>query len=281
LCFLASEHVGAPADRALPGAAAVELVHNFSLVHDDVQDASPLRRHRPTVWSMWGVGQAVNVGDGLFALAQLALLDLGGIDPRVRLSAARVLNRACVALCRGQGIDLALPDGEELGLRGYLTMIAGKAGALFGAAAELGALLGGAPPDVVRRLGRFGQTLGEVYQMQDDVAGVWGDPRRTGKLPTDVVQRKHGLPATIAGLRASAPDGIRLRQLYAAGGPMAAPDAAWVLDLFDALDVRAEAERLTEGRLARVARLLRDTGPAAHPATSLPALVDAVARRSR
>jgi geranylgeranyl diphosphate synthase type I len=285
LCFLACEHVGAQPERALPGAAAVELVHNFSLIHDDIQDGSPLRRHRATVWSLWGVGQGINVGDGLFALAQLALLELNddtdGPDPHTRLQAARALNRTCLALCEGQGLDLDFLDSPEGGLQNYLSMIAGKTGALFGGSAELGALLGGAPADVVRRLGRFGRALGEVYQMQDDIACVWGDPYETGKLPTDIVQRKHGLPTILGGLRASGSDRARLRALYAGRRPMDETEVDWVIGLFDKLDVREEAARLTVRRLDRAERLLHTVRPAIGAASSLPALVEAVAGRSR
>ncbi|HEX4724635.1 MAG TPA: polyprenyl synthetase family protein [Pseudonocardiaceae bacterium] len=281
LCFLACEHVGGKPERALPGAAAVELVHNFSLVHDDIQDGSPLRRHRATVWSLWGVGQGINVGDGLFTLAQLALLELGDdastLDPAVRVEAARTLNRTCLALCEGQVLDLDSTRLPDTGLRGYQLMIAGKTGALFGAAAELGALLGGAPADAVRRLGRFGRALGEVYQMRDDIAGVWGDPVETGKPPTDIARRKYGLPTALGCLRARGRDAERLRALYVDGGPMADADVDWVMDLFDRLGVRAEAERLTARRLRRAERLLHTVRPAIGAASSLPALVDAVA----
>jgi geranylgeranyl diphosphate synthase, type I len=284
LCFLACEHVGADSERALPGAAAVELVHNFSLVHDDIQDGSPLRRHRATVWSLWGVEQGINVGDGLFTLAQLALLELGdgadGPDPLVRVQAARALNRTCLALCEGQVLDLDFLDCPDGGLRGYLAMIAGKTGALFGAAAELGALLGGAPADVGRRLGRFGRVLGEVYQMRDDIAGIWGDLSETGKLPSDITQRKHGLPTILGDLRADGPDRERLRALYAGRRPMDDTEVDWVVTLFDKLGVRDEAERLTVRRLERAERLLHTVRPALGAASSLPALVDAVAGRS-
>jgi geranylgeranyl diphosphate synthase type I len=283
LSFLVCEHVGARPERALPGAAAVELVHNFSLVHDDIQEGSPMRRHRPTVWSRWGVGQGINVGDGLFTLAQLALLELDDgeheVAAHVRIEAARVLNRTCLALCEGQGRDLDFVDRPDGGLRGYLTMIAGKTGALFGGSAELGALLGGAPADVVRTCGRFGRALGAVYQMRDDIAGVWGDPRETGKLPNDIARRKLGLPTTLACLLASDRDRARLCALYACGRPLDETEVDWVIGLFEKLGVRDEAERLAARHLHRVGRLLRAVLPAPDTAGSLAELVNVVAGR--
>ncbi|HEX4701183.1 MAG TPA: polyprenyl synthetase family protein [Pseudonocardiaceae bacterium] len=283
LCFLACEHVGAGPERALPGAAAVELVHNFSLVHDDIQDGSPLRRHRATVWSLWGVGQGINVGDGLFTLAQLALLELDdggtGLPPAIRIEAAGVLNHTCLALCEGQVRDLDFVDRPADGLRGYLAMIAGKTGALFGCAAELGALLGGAPADVVRRFGRFGRALGAVYQMRDDIAGVWGDPDETGKLPTDIVRRKHGLPTTLATISASDHDRAELCALYACGRPLDESEVDWVIGLFDRLGIRDEAERLAARRLDRVERLLHAVAPAPDLTGPLAELIDVVAGR--
>jgi geranylgeranyl diphosphate synthase type I len=283
LCFLACEHVGGPTGRALPGAAAVELIHNFSLVHDDIQDASPLRRHRPTVWSLWGVGQGINVGDSLFALAQLALLELGhgasDVDAATRNRAVRTLNRTCLALCEGQSRDLSFQHGAG-GLDDYLAMIAGKAGALFGGSAELGALLGGAPDAVIRRLTRFGQVLGEAYQMQDDIDGVWGDCARTGKVPNDVAQRKRGLPAVLGLQRASGVDLQRLRRLYLGQRHMDDTEARWVTGLFDRLGVRAATERLARERVELAEALLRGTRPTGAAPSPLHVLVEAVAGRS-
>ncbi|HZD72413.1 MAG TPA: polyprenyl synthetase family protein [Actinomycetota bacterium] len=281
LCFLACEHVGAAAAVALPGAMAVELIHNFSLVHDDIEDNSPLRRHRATVWSLWGVGHGINVGDGLFALAQLALLESGdgldGVDPKKPNRAARTLNRTCLALCEGQALDLELQSGEAADLASYLTMIRGKTAALFGCAAELGALLAGAPDSVTHRMGEFGRAMGEAYQMLDDVMGVWGTPSATGKLASDVLQRKHGLPAVLAWRRAEAADLGRLRVLYRKPEPMADEEARWVVRLFDRLGVREEAERLMLDRLGRAEAVLRSLDPPRGAPSPLHELVATVA----
>src|SRR5215472_280588 len=194
LCFLACRSVGGATASALPGAMAVELVHNFSLVHDDIEDDSPLRRHRPAVWSIWGIPQAINTGDGLFCLAHLALLE--GCDGAHVPTAATInhaavrLGRACISLCEGQFLDLHLQSAGSIDMVQYRAMVERKAGALFGCAMELGALLGGASTSLVAELGRFGRALGVAFQMQDDLLGVWGDELRTGKVAQDVRDRK-------------------------------------------------------------------------------------------
>src|SRR5207249_4976967 len=146
LCLMACESVGAPPGSAMPGALAVELVHNFSVVHDDIEDGDERRHHRPAVWSLWGAPHGVNVGDGLLSLAHLALLQAAGdgVDAGAVNAAATALSRACVELCEGQFLDMTLQDGGDPSLPAYLSMVDRKTAALFGCAAEVGAILGGA-----------------------------------------------------------------------------------------------------------------------------------------
>ena len=207
----------------MPGALAVELVHNFSLAHDDVEDGDHRRHHRPAVWSLWGIEHGVNVGDGLFALAPLVMLEAcardGRISAVITAAAARTLSRACLELCEGQFLDLEYGDAPSTTLLEYVSMVERKTGALFGCAAELGALLGGADVECVRLFGHFGRALGQAYQMQDDLLGVWGDEGRTGKPAEDVRKRKRGLPVVLAWERAGA-HFEELCRLYAGLDPM-------------------------------------------------------------
>lgn len=217
LCLLTCQAAGGDPDQALPAAAAIELVHNFSLVHDDIEDRSPLRRGRPTVWKVWGVPQAINVGDALFALAHLAAQRLAerGVPPRRVLTALEILDQACLALTGGQHLDLSFEARLDVDVEQYLSMIQGKTAALFSAAAQLGALVAGSDPESIARYRRFGENLGLAFQIVDDILGIWGDPQMMGKpAADDIRQRKKTLPIVWAlegELRAG---GKGLREVY-------------------------------------------------------------------
>ncbi|MEZ0395170.1 MAG: polyprenyl synthetase family protein [Anaerolineales bacterium] len=187
--------------HAVPAAAAVELIHNFSLVHDDIQDNSDLRRGRPTVWKRWGMPQAINAGDGLFALAHLALTALEGtFPPETLLKIFRRLDETCLDLTRGQFLDIAYESRTDLNLEAYWPMIAGKTAALLAACCEIGALLGGADEAVQASYKSFGNYLGLAFQVQDDYLGIWGDSALTGKsAESDLVTGKKSFPV-LAGL---------------------------------------------------------------------------------
>ena len=217
LCLLTYQATGGDPNQALPAAAAIELVHNFSLVHDDIEDRSPLRRGRPTVWKVWGVPQAINVGDALFALAHLAAQRLAerGVPPRRVLTALEILDEACLALTEGQYLDLSFENRMDVDVEQYLTMIRRKTAALFSTAAQLGALVAGSDPESIARYRRFGENLGLAFQIVDDILGILGDPQVTGKpAADDIRQRKKTLPIVCA-LEEEKRNGSKgLRQIY-------------------------------------------------------------------
>lgn len=218
LCLLCCEAVEGDWRRALPAAAALELVHNFTLIHDDVEDASAHRHGRETIWSLWGEAQAINVGDGMFALAQVALLRLGeqGHPPGRVLEAARLLDEATLQLCEGQHRDLLPDQTPEMTCQDYLAMIEGKTAALLAASCGIGALLGEASAETVNALHEFGRRLGLAFQIRDDVLGIWGDPEETGK-PTgdDLRYGKKSYPVVVALERAPAEQRAELETLLA------------------------------------------------------------------
>ncbi|MGE5597470.1 MAG: polyprenyl synthetase family protein [Hyphomicrobiales bacterium] len=194
LCLLAAELFGGDIEAAMPGAVAVELVHNFSLVHDEVQDHDAERHHRPTLWARIGEGQAINAGDYLYTRAIAALANGQG-DPALRMEALRVLNRAIDAMIQGQWQDIAFESRVDVGVAEYLEMVAGKTGALLGAPLEIGALLAGAGAERAALIGRWGVQVGLAFQAQDDYLGTWGDPAATGKSnSSDIARRKKSLP---------------------------------------------------------------------------------------
>jgi geranylgeranyl diphosphate synthase, type I len=196
LATLSAQAAGASAQVGIPGAVAVELVHNFSLVHDDVMDGDTERRHRPTVWAVWGTTSAILTGDALLALAQEVLLE--GVSPH-RAAAARLLAEATRNLIRGQVMDVAFEGRHDVTIAECLDMVSGKTGALLSASAAIGAVLAGAPDEVVDALTTFGAQLGVAFQLVDDLLGIWGDPARTGKpVFSDLRSRKKTLPLTYA-----------------------------------------------------------------------------------
>ena len=263
LTILTCEALGGTAEAARGPAVAVELVHNFSLVHDDIQDQSDYRRGRETVWRLWGAPQAINVGDAMFASAQLALVEQ--TRPPGRLAeAVRMLNETCLRLVEGQFLDLDLESVSSVSFDLYDQMIARKTAALIACSCSLGALAADADDATVAACGALGHQLGIAFQLQDDVLGVWGDPRATGKPSgTDILSRKKGLPMVLALTRAS---GAALDRLHAILRAEQAPDGQTlraVLDILDELGVREQAEALAAERFDAVERAIRDVlGPA-------------------
>lgn len=216
LCLLACQEAGGDPVQALPAAAALELLHNFSLIHDDVEDGDEVRRHRPTVWKLWGVPQAINAGDALFSIsfATMQRVARRGVEPRRVLAALETFTDMCIALTQGQHLDISFEQRSAVSVSEYLRMIQGKTAALIGAAAAIGGQLAGAADPTVDALRRFGRALGLAFQIQDDILGIWGDPAQTGKAAgNDILRRKKSLPLLYA--LQDAATGPRLAELFA------------------------------------------------------------------
>jgi len=213
LALLSAELAGAPAEVGVPGAVAVELVHNYSLLHDDVMDGDTERRHRPTVWALWGIPTAVLTGDALLALAAEVLLECR--SPHAAVT-ARELLATTRELVRGQFADLSFETRPAVGLGECLDMADGKTGALLAISSCIGARLAGAPEAVVDALRSYGAHLGTAFQLVDDLLGIWGDPAVTGKpVLADLRTRKKTLPVAYV-LGSGTPAGRALAAWYAA-----------------------------------------------------------------
>lgn len=195
ITLLCAAAAGGDWHHALPFAAAVELVHNFSLVHDDIQDNSPLRRGRATIWKLWGEAQAINAGDALFTYAHLAVQRAKALRPSTVLEAMDILDKTCIHLTTGQHYDMAFETRATVTAEDYLQMIEGKTASLIATAAECGALVNESNPQVRAHYREFGRHLGLAFQVRDDILGIWGDPAVTGKsAATDILTRKKTLP---------------------------------------------------------------------------------------
>jgi geranylgeranyl diphosphate synthase type I len=182
--------------HAVSAAAAVELVHNFSLVHDDIQDNSDKRRGRTTTWKIWGMPLAINVGDALFVLSNQAIMDLSEHYPaETVVKSATVLHKTCLDLTRGQFLDMSYEKRNDLGVKEYWPMIAGKTAALLSACCHIGSILGGVDESRQDAYRSFGHALGMAFQVQDDILGIWGDESLTGKsAASDLLEGKKSLP---------------------------------------------------------------------------------------
>ncbi|WP_019630110.1 family 2 encapsulin nanocompartment cargo protein polyprenyl transferase [Actinomadura atramentaria] len=262
LAFLAAEAVGGGAADAVPAAVAIELAHNFSLLHDDVMDGDTERRHRATAWSLFGATPAVLAGDALLACAVegLAADTVGG-------PAVRTFGRAVRELVEGQSADISFERRADVTLAECEAMAAKKTGALIGGACALGAIFGGGSPARVARLRGFGERVGLAFQIVDDLLGIWGDAAVTGKpVHSDLVNRKKSLPV-VAALTSGTSEAAELAALYHRAEPLAAPDAARAADLVARAGGRAwanaraaelRAEALTELDAAAPAPSVRD-----------------------
>lgn len=263
LLLLSAAAAGSDWEQAVPAGAAVELLHNFTLVHDDIQDASPTRRGRATVWKIWGAAQAINVGDAMFALSHDALYRLGeqGVAADVIMRAARRFDETCVALTQGQYHDMDFENRARVTVVEYIDMIGGKTAALLALCGELGGLIAGEGKDATGHYAAFARDLGLAFQVKDDILGIWGDEEQIGKsAATDIETRKKTLPV-LYGLERSE----ELRQLYAR--PENDDDfVPRVVQLLDESGARTyaqeQASRYSEGALAHL-EAAEPRGPAA------------------
>ncbi|MBH77243.1 MAG: dimethylallyltranstransferase [Dehalococcoidia bacterium] len=257
LCLLAAEVLGGSALEAMPGAVAVELVHNFSLVHDEIQDRDAERHHRPTIWRLVGEAQAINIGDFLLTHAIRALSE-SATPPERRLAALNALLTATDDMIGGQWSDLSFEPRGDVSIEDYLAMVEGKTGALIGAPLQIGAILSGAPKDQSDRLRDWGRKVGLAFQVQDDILGIWGNPAITGKSnQNDLARHKKTLPV-IAALSAPSTQG-HLSRLFAQENPPTTEIEAVSLQM-EAEGIREIAEEYAQSFVDAAGTLLNDLG---------------------
>jgi len=200
MCLLACEAICNDYKKALPAAAAVELLHNFTLIHDDIEDGDEKRRHRDTLWKIWGVPQAINTGDAMDIVANLSLLQLNGaINPSVMVDIMWLFNETVIELCEGQYLDMDFQNRDDVSVDEYITMVSGKTAALIEAAAAIGAMVATEDSEIVGRFKTFGRRIGIAFQIRDDILGIWGKPENTGKsAKNDIRNKKKSMPVLYA-----------------------------------------------------------------------------------
>jgi len=277
LLLLCAGANGADWQSALPAAAAIELVHNFSLVHDDIQDNSPRRRGRDTTWVKWGVPMAINVGDALFVLSNQAIMDLKGNYPaETVVKAAEILHNTCLELTRGQYLDMSYEGRKDLSVQDYWPMIAGKTAALLAACCQIGALLGGAEEDQQEIYRSFGHYLGLAFQVQDDILGIWGDEATTGKsAASDLVEGKKSIPVLI---------GLGKKNKFAerwAQGPINAEEVEEIARLLASEGGYGEAKEVSIQMTDMAVNSLREADPAGEAGEALFELTNRLLNRDQ
>lgn len=217
LVLLSNRIFGGTDDQALPLAAGIQLLHDFSLIHDDIEDNSATRRGRTTAWTIWGVPHAINAGDGMFALAHRAIHGLhdASVAPQRVLGVLRDFEETVLRICEGQYLDMSAEGSMDVTVEQYLQMIRGKTAMLTAAATGLGAQLATDDEPAIKHMWEFGEALGLAFQMQDDLLDIWGDPAVTGKpFAADLVQRKMSLPVIYGLAHASGADREQFTALY-------------------------------------------------------------------
>jgi geranylgeranyl diphosphate synthase type I len=277
LLLLSCEAAGGEWEHALPAAASVELIHNFSLLHDDIEDNSPYRRGRPTVWKKWGIPQAINTGDSMFSLAHLSMLNLSRLTSlEITLKAARTIQRTCFELTQGQHLDISFEDKIEITVDDYWLMVGGKTASLLGTCTELGSLIAGNNVETQGHYKEYGYNLGLAFQVYDDYLGIWGDPSKIGKsTSSDLISGKKTLPV-LYGLKRSKDFYDRWRK-----GQLAEDQIPSLIKMLEIADVRTQVISIADQFTQKALASLLKTNPAGEAGENLYELANQLLQRDR
>jgi geranylgeranyl diphosphate synthase type I len=275
LVLLTTEAAGGRWKSALPAAASVELIHNFSLLHDDIEDNSSLRRGRPTVWVKWGVPQAINAGDSMFSLAHLAMLELANTTaPSVAFKAIQILEDTCLDLTKGQFLDIFYETHSDLKIEDYWPMVSGKTGVLIACCTELGALIAGGDEESQSHYRSFGLYLGLAFQALDDLLGIWGDSGKIGKsIASDLITGKKTLPV-LYGLEKNGEFSKRWRE-----GPISPEEVQVLADTLEAEGARAYTQEMADHYTKNALDELNKANPMGDAGIALRTLANQLLRR--
>lgn len=278
LLLLCSDAAGGDWHKALPAAAAVEFLHNFSLIHDDIEDNSPTRHGRPTVWKLWGLANAINAGDALFTISFYTLhhLTQSGLPLDRILMIWDAFNQTTVELTRGQHLDMRFEHQAAVSIDEYLSMIAGKSAALVAACARIGALIATNDLSTTENYAAYGLNLGIAFQIRDDILGIWGDPAVTGKsAATDILSRKKSLPVLYA-----LGKNDTLAQIYAHGS-LTDADVGEALTALEQAEARTCTEMYEQRYYEQALSAIHQANPQGEAAEWLMQLTRALFQRDR
>lgn len=281
LCMFACESLSSDPSRAVPAAAALELIHNFSLIHDDIQDQDLERRHQATVWSLWGQPKALVAGDAMQSLGDLAVLQSAQLDvaPEVALKVSNILTESYLEMIEGQCMDLGFESRASIAADDYLQMIARKTGALIRCSLQIGAILAADDPETTEAFANFGNYLGRAFQIRDDYLGVWGDEAATGKSSdNDIRRRKKSFPVVVGLERASGMAREDLLRIYNQD-TLDDSDVQRVMAILEEVGAPEYSERLTQESAHHAVAALERVALPSWARTEVEELVDFLARR--
>jgi geranylgeranyl diphosphate synthase type I len=254
LALLTADATGGQWEKAVPAASALELFHNFTLIHDDIQDGDETRHGKPTVWALWGKEQAINAGDAAHLLSSQAVLGLAdtGYSAETTVQAHRLLTDTGLLLATGQAQDMGFETRMDVTVEEYLAMIAGKTGALIETSIRMGALLGSADEQTTSHLGEYGRAIGVAFQIGDDGLGIWGDGEKTGKpVGADIKKRKKSYPIVWALNQTDGAGRKELEAIYQKNGELDDSDVERVLTILDDVGSQDQTRTMTSVALER------------------------------
>jgi geranylgeranyl diphosphate synthase type I len=261
LAMLAADAVGGDLERATPIAVALEYVHNFSLIHDDLEDMDRVRHHRPTVWAVWGEPAAIVSGNAMLKIADHAAWKLRsvGVEESVALEAEAVLTNHYLKMMEGQYLDISFETKESVSVDQYLDMIERKTGALIEASIYLGSLVApekGPDRQKATALKSIGYDLGRIFQIRDDVLGVWGGVETGKPVGADIKRKKKALPAVHALSNSTGPSADRLKEIFRTEGDLNAEDVHVVLEVMENLGTQEYCQTMAEQRWVECKRMI-------------------------
>lgn len=248
---------------ALPVAASIEMIHNFSLLHDDIEDNDVERRGRPTAWTIWGQPLVINIGDHLYSAAYKTLYRLNPrqFAPEQILAVLRIINNACLALTAGQDLDLRFENIPDVSTEMYIDMVYKKTGALVEAAILSGAALGTSDEQILQNYYEFARNIGIAFQIRDDMLGIWGDTAKTGKsTANDLYRKKKTLPIIYMLSQASEQRRETLKAYYASPEPLSDEDIDLVRESLERVDAYRYAQTMADSYQERAFRALGNLG---------------------
>ncbi|PKB81355.1 MAG: hypothetical protein BZY88_06615 [SAR202 cluster bacterium Io17-Chloro-G9] len=281
LCLFACEALDADPALALPAAAALELIHNFSLIHDDIQDQDVERRHQPTLWRLWGIPRALVAGNGLQSVGDLALLNVAGpsVPAETALRVSQILTESYVEMIQGQCLDLEFESRTDIKADTYLQMIAFKTGAIIRSGLEIGALLASGDPAAFRAFSQFGSGVGRAFQIRDDYLGIWGDQATTGKAAgNDIRRRKKTFPVVFALEKTGGPARQELLRIYG-HEELDDDDVDRVLNILEEVGAQKQSQTITQTSAEEALEALAPLTLPGWATAEADALVDFLANR--